>query len=131
MKTFKKKFNEKPTVVRYQGPYGDFKFESSARGLLVERLAERLAAHGLRFTTLEYYSKHEGISISSSGTVTSLTAVQYKLKIEGCDKDIYWEVDYSSGTNYKDQSNLVIDGVPIKMSAFRKMCELKTALLFV
>lgn len=131
-KSLKEKFNEKPSVVRYQGPYEDFEFETSTRRLIVKRLADRLAVHGLRFTALDYYSKHEGVSVTSSGTVKTLSTLKYKLKIEGCDKEVYWEVDFSSlGTNRMDQSNIVIDGVSMTMTKFRKLCELKTALLFV
>lgn len=130
IKTLKDKFNEKPSVVKYTGPYEDFEFETSARKSLVKQLARRLEQHGLRFTTLTYYSKQDGISVTSSGNIKKLGTLKYKLLIEGCSKTAYWEVDFTSGKKTSDQSNIVIDGVPIRVTDFHKLCELKTALLF-
>lgn len=130
MKTLKQKLNEKPSVVRYTGPYQDFEFPSSARKSLVKQLAERLEQHGLTFTTLEYYSKQDGVAVTDAGNLKKLGTMKYKLKIEGSAKDAYWEVDFSSGKRTTDQSNIVIDGSAIRVTDFRKLCELKIALLF-
>jgi hypothetical protein len=129
-KTLKEKFNEKPTVVKYTGPYEDFEFETSARRSLVKQLARRLEQHGLKFTTLTYYSKQDGITVTSSGNIKKLGTLKYKLMIEGSTKHCYWEVEFTSGKMTRDHSNIVIDGVAIRVTDFHKLCELKTALLF-
>jgi hypothetical protein len=130
MGTLKDKFNEKPKVVRYTGPYEDFEFETGARRSLVKQLAKRLEQHGLKFTTLTYYSKQDGISVTSAGNIKKLGTIKYKLMIAGSTKHCYWEVDFDSGKRTTDQSNIVVDGVAIRVTDFHKLCELKIALLF-
>jgi hypothetical protein len=131
MKTLKNKLNEQPVVVNYQGPYEGFEFETNARRMLAAKLANRLVAHGLTFGDLTYTSRKDGLQLTSGGRVNSITKIKYKLEIVGSTKTIYWEVEYDSSTRVGDVSNIVIDGVAMKLSTFYRLCELKTALLFI
>jgi hypothetical protein len=129
VKALKEQLNKKPSVVRYTGPYEAFEFQTAMRRTLLKILAERLSTHGLRFGTLTYYSKETGIELTSSGKIQQLETITYKLTIEGCTKSSYWEVDFCAKED-RNISNIVVDGVAVSVAKFKRMCELKTALLF-